>query len=313
MKKYSLVIVIVSILISCKSKSILVYNKEENQPKISFTFDDPITDSILDLPNEKWNDMILKTLKSEKIMAALFVCGMRIDSEKGKKLLATWDNSEHLICNHSYNHTYFNSKKVSLNDFEMEMLKNDSLIKNYKNYTNLFRFPYLKEGNSDEKIEGFRKFLKAKNYKNGSVTIDASDWYIADRLKDALKKNPKRSTDDFKQFYINHIYDRALFYDSLASKITNRKINHNLLLHHNLTSALFLKDLINHFRAKGWQIINVDVAFRDEIYNSEPKINPAGESLIWGLAKESGKFEKILRYPAEDGDYEEAEMDKLGL
>jgi peptidoglycan-N-acetylglucosamine deacetylase len=90
----------------------------------------------------------------------LFVCGLRVASEKGKNLITTWDNAGHLICNHTYYNTYFNSKKVLLDDFKQEMLKNDSLIKNYKNYTKLFRFPYLKEVNSIEKIEGFRKFLK---------------------------------------------------------------------------------------------------------------------------------------------------------
>jgi peptidoglycan-N-acetylglucosamine deacetylase len=132
-------------------------------------------------------------------------------------------------------------------------------------------------------------------------------------LKDALDKNPKRKTEDFKQFYLKHICNRALFYDSIATNLTNRKIKHTLLLHHNITSALFLKDLIRHFNSKGWQIVTADNAFQDTIYDSDPKINPAGESLIWSLAKESGKFEKTLRYPAEDGDYEKEEMDKLGL
>jgi hypothetical protein len=44
-----------------------------------------------------------------------------------------------------------------------------------------------------------------------------------------------------------------------------------------------------------------------------PKIVPAGESLIWALAKETGKFDKVLRYPGEDSEYENAKMDKLGL
>jgi hypothetical protein len=49
------------------------------------------------------------------------------------------------------------------------------------------------------------------------------------------------------------------------------------------------------------------------IFMSEPKHLPAGESLIWSLAKESGKFDSVLRYPGEDGDYEKDKMDKHGL
>jgi peptidoglycan-N-acetylglucosamine deacetylase len=38
---------------------------------------------------------------------------------------------------------------------------------------------------------------------------------------------------------------------------------------------------------------------------------PAGESLIWSMARQSGKFD--LRYPAEGDQYEKAKMDSLGL
>jgi hypothetical protein len=40
---------------------------------------------------------------------------------------------------------------------------------------------------------------------------------------------------------------------------------------------------------------------------------PAGESIVWSLAKEKGVIAKSLRYPAEDGEYENARMNKLGL
>jgi hypothetical protein len=59
--------------------------------------------------------------------------------------------------------------------------------------------------------------------------------------------------------------------------------------------------------------MDADKAYEDKIYKEEPKNVPAGESLIWALAKQSGKFEKQLRYPAEDGEYEKPFMDKLGL
>jgi hypothetical protein len=86
-----------------------------------------------------------------------------------------------------------------------------------------------------------------------------------------------------------------------------------LLLHHNLAAALFLDDLIQHFKDNGWEVIDAMEAYKDEIYLEEPDYIPAGESLIWALAKKSGRFNSVLRYPAEDGEYEKPFMDKLGL
>lgn len=120
-------------------------------------------------------------------------------------------------------------------------------------------------------------------------------------------------TSAFQDFYLNHILDRAKFYESLSYELNGRHINHTLLLHHNLTSALFLKSLIKKFKSEGWEVVDAIEAYKDPIYKSNPKVVPAGESLIWSLAKESGKFEDVLRYPAEDSRYEKDEMNRLKL
>ncbi len=46
---------------------------------------------------------------------------------------------------------------------------------------------------------------------------------------------------------------------------------------------------------------------------TQSNVLPAGESIVWASAKEAGKFENLLRYPGEDGEYEKDEMDKLEL
>jgi hypothetical protein len=70
---------------------------------------------------------------------------------------------------------------------------------------------------------------------------------------------------------------------------------------------------MNMFKQKGWKLISANEAFKDSVFKLEPKIQPAGESIVWAAAKETGKYEDILRYPGEDGEYEKDEMDKLGL
>ncbi len=92
-----------------------------------------------------------------------------------------------------------------------------------------------------------------------------------------------------------------------------RSIKHTLLLHHNVINGLFLGDVLQMFAEKGWKLIAAQEAFTDSVFSAEPKTIPAGESIIWALAKESKKFERELRYPAEDSKYEKAKMDRLGL
>jgi hypothetical protein len=272
---------------------------------ISITIDDPNIESAGSMTWMQKDDAILKTLENFSVKSALFVCGKRIDNAEGKVLLSKWSDKGHMICNHSYSHYYFHSKKLSLEMFESDFLRCDSMINRYSGFVKLFRYPYLKEGDTPEKRDGFRKFMIGQGYKDGYVTIDASDWYIDGRIADTLKRNPDFDLTPFKEYYLAHIYNRALFYDSLGVQLTGRHIKHTLLLHHNLINALFLGDLLKMFVDKGWIIVNASDAFKDDVFKSQPDILPAGESLLWALAKESGKYESVLRYPGEDSEYEE--------
>ena len=285
------------------------------KPKVSFTFDDGITSDIASFKFEDWNQMILSTLEKEELTAVFFVTGKNKLDTKGKFLLKNWSDKGHVIANHTFSHPHFNSEKVGVKDFERELIKTDQIISTYDTYAKLFRFPYLKEGNTEKKISGFRNVLKKYGYQNGSVTIDASDWYVNSELIKFIKKNGKDhpKVNLYKEFYLQHILERANYYENLSYELNNRHIPHTLLLHHNLSSALFLDDLIQKFKAEGWEVINADAAFQDEIFKINPNVNPAGESLIWSLAKESGKYEDELRYPAEDSRYEIPKMKKLGL
>lgn len=283
------------------------------KPKIAFTFDDGSIDDFGEYKLETWNQLLLNQLKKNRLKAILFSAGANKSSLKGKYVLNSWNDAGHLIANHTFSHVNFNSEQVSLEDFKRELTKNDSLIKGYAHYTPYFRFPYLKEGNTKEKVEGFRAFLKQKRYRNGHVTIDASDWYIDARLIERLKEDPTADLTGYRTYYKQHLLNRALYYDSLAYRLTKRCIHHVLLLHHNLAAALFVDDLIQHFKANGWEVIDADQAYKDPIYAAVSISIPAGESLIWALAKASGRFESVLRYPAEDEVYEKPRMDRLGL
>jgi len=296
-----------ALIISC----IMNISYLKSQSYISFSFDDPQTTSTSLLTWNGINDSILNTLRENNLHAALYVCGKRIDTQEGNELISDWDNEGHSIANHSYGHRNYGSKKMNFEDFKADFLLNVPLISSFNNYTKLYRFPYLKEGNSREKIDSCRQFLLNENYRNGYVSIDASDWFIDGVLNETLKVNPSADLEGFRRFYIYHILERSHYYDSLATELTGRKIKHVLLLHYNLLNALFLKDLIKELRKENFILINTNEAYTDSIYGLFPSNIPAGESIVWAIAKESGKYENTLRYPAEDSPYEEEKLMKF--
>jgi peptidoglycan/xylan/chitin deacetylase (PgdA/CDA1 family) len=284
-------------------------------PTIAFTFDDPTTNGGAGLSSYELNGRILAALARHRLRSVLFVCGMRVDSDAGTSLVKSWDRGGHLIGNHSYSHLYFHATAhaVELADFEKDALRNEPLIRGYAHFSRLFRYPFFKEGNTVEKRDGMRSFLQEHGYRIGRATIDASDWAIDARLRKRASDDPGATFAPYRDFLLEHIWARARFYDSLAGRVLGRPVRHTLLLHHSALNALFLDDLIQMFVSKGWKPVDAEWAYADPAYDSQPKILPAGESLIWALAKETGAYEAELRYPGEDDVYENPRMDALKL
>lgn len=288
--------------------------KAKDAPEVAVTLDDLSTAETPYYKAEDRHKRLREALDFRKVKAAVFVCGKRVDSEEGRRLLGAWDAEGHLIGNHTYTHPFYHSPKISFEEFSQDAARGEDVIRGFKNFQKLFRYPYLKEGDTAEKRDRMRAFLKARGYRMGYVTIDASDWYVEQRMLARIKGGAKTSDLwGYKDFYFEHIWERASFYDDLARRVTGRQVRHTLLLHDNLLNAFFLGDLLGMFTEKGWKVVDAARAFADPVFDALPQIVPAGESIVWALAKESKKFDALLRYPGEDSVYEKEKMDRLGL
>jgi hypothetical protein len=281
-------------------------------PQFAVTMDDFAWHNAVHLTAEDRNRAILDVLSAVRTKAALFVVGENAEEEQGKTMLKVWDDAGHIIGNHTYSHRSLSSR-ITIADYEQDILRAEAVLKDFKQFRRVFRYPLLKEGDTAAKRDRVHAFLKAHGYRIGHVTIDNSDWAIDQRLKVRLQKDPNADTKPYRDFYLEHMWDRAQYYDALGKRVLGRPVKHTILTHFNLLNGLFLGELIEMFKGKGWQLIDAQEAFTDPVFQAEPKILPAGESIVWALAKAAGKIPMSLRYPAEDGDYENARMDKLGL
>ena len=188
---------------------------DTEKPHVSFSFDDGNSNDILSYKVDEWNQMIVDHLRKNNVKAVWFIAGKGINNKKGEQLLSKWNDDGHIIANHTYNHLNYNKSQITCISYIKEIQKCDSLISGYSNYQKIFRFPYLKAGNTIIKRDSLRVYLKENGYSQGWVTIDASDWYVNSRLIQRLKQDPKADIEGFKEFYINHILDRAQYYQKI--------------------------------------------------------------------------------------------------
>lgn len=288
-----------------------VFTHTLHAQSLTITMDNPNSDPSPLLSPAQRDQKILSALHKHHLKIVLFVQGKQVDNPQGNRLLQRWNHAGHILGNHTYSHKSIN--QISEMQYVEDTLKNEMILKKYSGFKKIFRFPFLKEGDTMIKRDTFRQFLTDHQYEMGSVTIDASDWYISERLEEKLTQNPKADVTPYKKYYLQHIWNRAQYYDQLAVEVLGRSPNHTLLIHHNLLNALFLDDLIQLFKDKGWNVLNADEAFSDPVFKMTPNTLPAGESLIWALAKQTGRYEDKLRYPGESEQYEKEAMDRLGL
>jgi len=277
---------------------------------IAFTFDDGL-DPRTQAHAATWNDRILRALAADGVQSMVFPAGRNVDSSAGLELIRRWGQAGHAVGNHTYLHENFGSAQMNLNAFTADILRADALLKEIPGWTRRLRFPYLKEGETAGKRDGMRRWMTEHGYRPGPVSIDTSDWYFNQRYLQWRERHPGADPAPIRRAYLAHLWERAQYYDGLGKTVLGRSPAHVMLLHTNGINAQFLPDILSMFRQRSWTIISPKDAFDDPLYSTVTTTVPAGESILWALAKESGVAG--LRYPAEDDVYEKPALDSLGL
>lgn len=280
-------------------------------PGIAITVDDfnLIDDAVMS--GEARDTAIRAALAGFDLKGAGFVAGKYIDAEVAPRALKAWSQGGHVLGNHTFSHAYYSGNDPA--QYMGDILRCEALLAPYSGFRKLFRYPFLAEGKTAQGRDALRDLLRIHGYHIGHVTIDTSDWFYAARLNARLKADPAADTAPYRQAWLDHVWDRAVYYDGLAQDVFGHSLDHTILLHHNVTTGLFLGDALKMFKAKGWRLVDASAAFAQPEFAREYATLPSGQSLVWAAAKASGKYDGKLRYPGEDEPYEAPKLDALGL
>ncbi|MGG7605115.1 polysaccharide deacetylase family protein [Massilia sp. BKSP1R2A-1] len=283
---------------------------------VAFTFDDgPTLSETPRLSPQARNSAMLAALAKHKVEAALFVtCGNGADRPEGLALARAWGQAGHAVANHTMTHPDLNNAKTGLAQYQQEVRDCDRIVAPLPGYQKWFRYTYLREGNTPEKRDGMKAFLREHGYRNAYVTLDTSDWRLNDKLAEVLAKNPQADVEPIRQAYLSHIRQRALAYRALSQRLQGRDIAQVLLLHHNLINALWLDDVIRQFRDMGWTIVSPGEAFADPVYALDPQRNAPGQSLLISMGRSLGMTTQDIGLRLmDDGDFEIEALKQQGL
>ena len=188
-------------------------------------------------------------------------------SNQNQELLEHWIEAGHFLANHNYWHSDLNNTDVEL--FIAGIERNQKLISRFPSApTKLFRYPYLKEGNTATKRDAIRKYLADNNFKIAPVTVNFNDW-AWNRTYAKISKNGCTSGDllaleeKYLEIAVLNLQGSVL----AARKLTGRDVNHVLLLHMGVFTAITLDKLLDRFHRLGVSFTTMEEALEDTIFD----------------------------------------------
>ena len=196
------------------------------------------------------------------------------------EILEAWAAAGFRLANHTYSH--LNLDSVNAERFIEDIEANESLLTMLARgpAAKLFRYPYLREGNTLEKRDTVRRWLAAHNYRVAPVTVYFEDWAWNDPYARCRSRDDRPAIAWLKESFLQAAADRLAWSDVAARRIFGRPIRHILLLHIGAFDAVILDELLEAYAAAGVRVISLEDALRDPAYAEDPKL-ASGEELTF--------------------------------
>jgi peptidoglycan/xylan/chitin deacetylase (PgdA/CDA1 family) len=271
--------------------------------RMALSFDDvPRAPGAFMTSDERTRRLIAALDRAGVEQAAFFVTTGNLDRPHGaggEARIAAYVEAGHVIGNHSHSHWWLH--RTAAEPYVADLDRAAAWLRGRPGYRPWFRFPFLDEGRQErERREAVREALRERGLSNGYVTIDTYDWYLETLARDAVAAGQAVDREALRDLYVESLVELAEFNEQRAVETLGRSPAHVMLLHETDLAALFVADLVAALRARGWEIVTADEAYRDPIAAIEPDTPFLGSGRIAAIAHARGRPARELVSPWTD-------------
>jgi peptidoglycan/xylan/chitin deacetylase (PgdA/CDA1 family) len=221
-------------------------------------------------------EALLAVLKKHRIPAIAFVIAGNVKTPDDEALLQRWLDEGHEIGSHSHTHPSHTAltTEAYLADLASARKTLSPWLARRGRTLRFFRFPYLQEGDTREKVIAARDALAAAGERNVPVTIDGQDWSFDGPWAAAAASGDAGAIDDVRQDYLAAVRVAATRTTTLADRLLGRSAPQVLLIHANAVGAANWDAMFTWLAARGHRFAPADEVLADDTFRDLP-VDPA--------------------------------------
>jgi peptidoglycan/xylan/chitin deacetylase (PgdA/CDA1 family) len=199
--------------------------------------------------------------------------------------LQVWRSAGWPLANHTYSHMDLHANPFEA--FRADVIANEAALERLMEDEDWrwFRYPYLREGDTEEKRNAVRELLRERGYRIAQVTIDFQDWAYNEPYVRCLEKRDAESISELQQSYLQRAAQNIDASEQAARRLYGRNIKHVMLLHVGALQPTVLPQLLSLIEQRGYEIVALEAAQSDPAYSIDPGVPlPYGTNLLTQMA-----------------------------
>jgi peptidoglycan/xylan/chitin deacetylase (PgdA/CDA1 family) len=243
-------------------------------PVVALTFDDlPAAGSLPPGQNRsKVATLLAAELKANHLAGTYgFVNAVKLENDPdAQQALRIWVDAGMNIGSHTWSHTSLTDNTVEA--YEQEIVHNEPALAQYGEMHDWrwFRYPFLAEGDTPEKHNAVRSYLKEHGYRVAQVTLNFDDYAWNEPYGRCLAKQDEAAIADLKQSYLDNAAESLRVGREVERVAFGHEIPNVILLHATAFTTLMLPELLDLMRQQGFQFAALAEVERDPAYAREP-------------------------------------------
>jgi len=189
------------------------------------------------------------------------------------QLLERWLAAGHELGNHSTRHLSLTATDVSTYraDIEAARVRLAELLARHERKPRFFRFPFLREGDTPEKLDALRAYLAETGQRNLPVTIDDQDWSFDRPWQEARKAQDAARERDVAEDYQAALRLAVRHHEQAGDELLKRQTPQILLLHANAIGAAQWPRLFD-WLAREHRFVSADELLIDPVFAELPRV-----------------------------------------